>query len=103
MREAQNYGLMKDTKRTAGGATPLRRAKYPRLRGLLRRASRAFKTIAESGQPARLPTSFLELFSYSLLLAMSGEQKKVHRSPVKGFCDTFVEKTPRKQKFIFQE
>ena len=28
--------------RTASGATPLRRAKYPRLRGLLRRASRAF-------------------------------------------------------------
>ena len=36
----------------------------------------------------------LELFSYSLLLAMSGEQKKVHRSPVKGFCDAFVEKMP---------
>ena len=42
VREAQNYGLMKDTKRTASGATPLRRAKHPRLRGLLRRASRAF-------------------------------------------------------------
>jgi hypothetical protein len=62
VREAQNYGLMKDTKRTASGATPLRRAKYPRLRGLLRRAPRAFLIKAESDQPARLFASFSAFF-----------------------------------------
>ena len=37
MREAQAYGLMEFPERHINGATPLRRAKYPRLRGLLRR------------------------------------------------------------------
>jgi hypothetical protein len=35
MREAQAYGLMEFPERHINGATPLRRAKYPRLRGLL--------------------------------------------------------------------
>ena len=76
VREAQNYGLMKDTKRTASGAIPLRRAKYPRLRGLLRRASRAFKIVAESGQPARLFASFSTFFFQT--------KKKVIVPPSKG-------------------
>ena len=77
VREAQNHGLMKDTKRTASGATPLRRAKYPRLRGLLRRASRTFLTVVESDQPARLFASFSTFFFQT--------KKKVIVPPSKGF------------------
>ena len=40
----------------------------------------------KSDPTARWHTSFLELFSYSLLLAMSGQQKKVHCPPAKGDC-----------------